>query len=1037
MIILHASICDHQFFLWGETSPDAAAPLPKKRGRPPKIPIPQPFPYDPGAAELAAAFKTAGIDLKVAEKDLEEVIAWLPTKAKTPLPSSPLIAESPNSRARDKLVPWRLAALPLSTEQVIDVLCLCAGRELLAPGVVLGKDMVFWSTTLRFAGALVVRQRFLPDMERRADVYRACWKPVFTGEDTPRLHQLARALPAAGRALSHSTTVPPESAALALLSGFIGEIVDGLVRLAAGPIDTRPRKGKRRRRSRFDSLHDQWLHALRAPDGSMKGRKTNLDELADQIRQWQQPLETTLSTPFRLSFRLKEPAGNARQAPWTLEYLLQGTEDPSLLIPVKGSWRPRGGRATLFKKKQFTPREYLLATLGQAAGLCPPVEHSMRTAQPAECALDVHQALRFLDAEAASLEQAGFGVLLPAWWTRKGTKLRLSARAEVRTPKMTGGNGMSLDHIVQFDWKVALGDEPISVKELEALARLKVPLVKVRGQWVQVDAAEIQTALDFWRNNATGKARVREIVQMALGAEKTPGPLHFEGVAASGWIDALLKQLEGRSKLELIAPPAGFCGRLRPYQHRGYAWLHFLRRWGLGACLADDMGLGKTIQALALIQQHWENGERRPVLLICPTSVLNNWHKEADRFTPDLPVLIHHGVKRKKGAAFKRAAKAQAIVVSSYALLQRDIAAIQGIDWAGVILDEAQNIKNPETKQARAARSLRADYRVALTGTPVENNVGDLWSLMEFLNPDFLGTQAEFKHRFFIPIQAERNAESTHRLQRLTGPFILRRLKTDKKIIRDLPEKLEMKVFCNLSREQASLYTAVVQEIEEELEAAEGIQRRGLVLAALSKLKQVCNHPAQFLGDNSSISGRSGKLARLSEMLEEALAAGDHALVFTQFAEMGTILQRHLQEEFGREVLFLHGRVSRRQRDRMVEKFQSSDGPPLFVLSLKAGGTGLNLTRANHVFHFDRWWNPAVEDQATDRAFRIGQTRNVQVHKFLCAGTLEERIDAMIERKKEVAEQVVGTGEAWLTELSNNELKELFALRREAIGEGA
>jgi SNF2 family DNA or RNA helicase len=354
------------------------------------------------------------------------------------------------------------------------------------------------------------------------------------------------------------------------------------------------------------------------------------------------------------------------------------------------------------------------------------------------------------------------------------------------------------------------------------------------------------------------------------------------------------------------------------------------------------------------------------------------------------------------------------------------------------VLDEAQNIKNPETRQARAARALPAPVRVALTGTPVENNVGDLWSLMEFLNPSFLGTQAEFKRTFFVPIQAARDAEATARLKRLTGPFILRRLKTDRAIIADLPDKMEMKVYCTLTREQASLYQAVMAEAVEKLKGvgADDIERKGVVLATLAKLKQVCNHPAHFLGDNSPLPGRSGKLARLTEMMEEVLDTADRALVFTQFAEMGTLLRRHLEETFGREVLFLHGAVPRARRERMVERFQAvDDGAPIFILSLKAGGTGLNLTRANHVFHFDRWWNPAVEDQATDRAFRIGQKRRVQVHKFLCAGTLEDKIDEMIEKKKAVAGQVVGSGEAWLTALSTSQLREMMALRPEAVAE--
>jgi SNF2 family DNA or RNA helicase len=417
-------------------------------------------------------------------------------------------------------------------------------------------------------------------------------------------------------------------------------------------------------------------------------------------------------------------------------------------------------------------------------------------------------------------------------------------------------------------------------------------------------------------------------------------------------------------------------------------------------------------------------------------SVVGNWKKEAERFTPELPVLVHHGLKRSRGSAFAKEAKKQALVLTSYSLLHRDLALFQKVAWAGVILDEAQNIKNPQTKQAQAARALTAEHRVALTGTPVENHVGDLWSIWQFLEPGFLGSQAEFRRRFFVPIQVQHDAEAAAGLKRLTGPFLLRRLKTDKAIIADLPDKLEMKVFCNLTREQTSLYAAVVEDLDRGIKGAEGIQRKGLVLGALSKLKQVCNHPAHFLGDNSAIAGRSGKLARLTEMLEEVLQAGDRALVFTQFTEMGEILRRHLQETFGREVPFLHGGASRTQRDRMVARFQAgSGGPHIFLLSLKAGGTGLNLTAANHVFHFDRWWNPAVEDQATDRAFRIGQARNVQVHKFLCVGTLEEKIDEMIERKKGVASQVVGTGEAWLTELSDEELRDVFALRQEAMGE--
>ena len=847
-------------------------------------------------------------------------------------------------------------------------------------------------------------------------------------------------MPRVCRALTPDAASPPVRPAAEVLDDFLGRMVDHLVRLPS-PTAMEPAPIRRGRPASkapgFDSLHDQWLHALQAPDGRMAGDPGDLARLHQQIQQWRRPVSVTAATPFRLCFRLEEPEEDSPAAPgaehWFVRYLLQAAADPSLLIPVREAWNPKKSTAALLR--EFHAKEYLLVSLGQSARLCPDLEGGLRTSLPDGHPLDTRSAFAFLTEKALLLEQAGFGVMLPAWWSGRGAKMRLSARAQVKSPKMAGGSGINLDQIVRFDWQLALGDEDLSLAELQELAERKSPLVKVRGQWVQLNAEEIQAALDLWRKRADAGITAREALQLALGGAQTPADLPFAGLTAEGWIGDLLAQLQGQAAFAELPVPDDFHGILRPYQVRGYSWLNFLKQWGLGACLADDMGLGKTVQTLALIARERQAGHPEPVLLVCPTSVVGNWQKEAARFTPDLPVLVHHGVTRSRGKALAKQVKKYAMVISSYALLHRDFELLKEIPWSGVILDEAQNIKNPETKQARAARALPAGYRLALTGTPVENNVGDLWSIMEFLNPGFLGSQTAFKRSFFIPIQANRDPEAAQRLQRLTGPFILRRLKTDPKVIADLPEKNEMKVFCNLTKEQASLYAAVVEEAARALEGADGIQRKGVILGVLSKLKQVCNHPAQFLADNSPVPGRSGKLARLTEMVEELLQVKDRALIFTQFAEMGKILQRHLQETFGREVLFLHGGTPKKQRDDLVERFQA-DGSrlPLFILSLKAGGTGLNLTGANHVFHFDRWWNPAVENQATDRAYRIGQTRDVQVHKFLCLGTLEEKIDEMIERKKAVAEQVVGTGEGWLTELSTAELKDLMALRREALG---
>jgi len=963
-------------------------------------------------------------------------VAWLPSSRRGAMPSSPLLVEEPETPGAASIVPWGAPGLTLTADQAVTVLLAAFDRTTWGPGVVVGRSMAYWASVLRLAGSLVARQRYLPslDVEAGGEVYRATWAPVLTGEERLRFEKLARAMPHACRALGRNADAPPRSSASGVLAEALGVLVDHLVRSASGSTAT----GKARKR--FPSLHDEWLYALGSPVGRMSGDPAELAKLAEQARGWRRPLEAAATAPFRLCLRLEEPEVETGEAAdrWRVSYLLQAIDDPSLLAPAAVVWKGRGRDAAILERDGFKPREYLLSALGQAAALSPRIEESLKTAAPVGYSLDASGAHEFLSEKAAALEEAGFGVFLPAWWTRKGTKLKLAARAVVASPKMSSKAGLTLDEILKFHWEVALGDERLTLAELKALARLKTPLVKVRGRWVELNPEEIRAALDYWKAKGEASITAREAVHMALGAANPPGSLAFEGVDASGWLAELLAQLEGLSALEALDSPEGFRGTLRPYQARGFSWLDFLGRWGFGACLADDMGLGKTVQTLALIQRAWESTparRRRPTLLICPTSVVGNWAKEAVRFTPDLPVMVHHGLRRARGADFKKKAAKQALVLSSYALLHRDFEVLKQPAWSTLVLDEAQNIKNSQTKQARAARALKADRRIALTGTPVENHVGDLWSIVEFLNPGWLGTLADFKRSFHVPIQVGRDPDAARKLQRLTAPFILRRLKSDKSVIADLPEKLEMKVFCTLTKEQASLYAAVAQDTVEKLDEAEGVARNGLVLATLTKLKQVCNHPAQFLGDHSAIPGRSGKLARLTEMLDEALSVGDRSVVFTQFAEMGTILKDHLQDVFGREVLFLHGGTPKAHRDRMVERFQSKgdDAPPIFLLSLKAGGTGLNLTAASHVFHFDRWWNPAVEDQATDRAFRIGQTRRVQVHKYVCVGTLEEKIDAMIEDKKEVAGRVVGSGEAWLTKLSNAELKDLLTLRKTAL----
>ncbi len=998
MIALHAAFCPNALLVWRE--PEA------------------------GRAALLAALADLGADFTFPKRAARQAVAWIPARGGRPAPSNALLDDAASADEGCSLAPSKVAVLPLEARQAIDLLAACAGKRLLAPGVLIGEDLSYWTAALRFAAGLVMRGQYLPGLMPENGGFAARWTPVFAGSDAARLHALAKAMPSAARALTwEKAGDAPDTAAETVLSGFAGFAVDRLVRSSASTATPRA----------IESLHDRWIEALAAEDGAMEDSAAELRALADQVRQWQRPIQVSARAPFRASFRLGEPERD--EGPWSVQYLLQGTKDPSLILPAAVAWKPKGTALAAVGHDAGAVREHLLISLGQAAAICPRIEASLKERTPEGFLTDAPGAHQFLRETAPALEQSGFGVMLPAWWTRRGAGTQWKARASVKSGSKAAAGGLSLDTLVKFDWELALGDEKISRAELTALARLKTPLVKLRGQWVEVNSAEIQAALEFLKQNPSGEVTAREVVRMAIGAAGGAGPFEIDGVTATGWVKDLLARLEGREPFEELPQPERLRGTLRPYQRRGYSWIEFLKRLGLGACLADDMGLGKTIQTLALIERDRAAGERRPALLVCPTSVVGNWQKEADRFTPEISVLVHHGAGRKRGAAFQKEAARHALVVSSYALLHRDQEILREVDWAGVILDEAQNIKNAGTKQARAARSLKSGYRLALTGTPVENNVGDLWSLMEFVNPGFLGSENGFRKRFFVPIQVYADQAAAGRLRRITGPFILRRLKTDRSIIADLPEKIEMKVFCNLTKEQASLYEAVVKDAQAAIESAEGIERKGLVLATLMKLKQVCNHPAQFLKDRSSIEGRSGKLARLGEMLEETLEVGDRSLLFTQFTEMGEILHRHLQETFGMEVLFLHGGTPKKQRDRMVERFAQEDGPRLFLLSLKAGGTGLNLTSANHVFHFDRWWNPAVENQATDRAFRIGQTRNVQVRKFVCAGTLEEKIDEMIERKKDVAGRVVGAGEAWLSEMSNAQLRDLFALRRDAVGE--
>jgi len=976
----------------------------------------------------------------------DELTLQLPSAGNGPLASPELARSDPEPAdpvrrgpaGRVSLAGWRVPVLAFEPAAALDVL---GGiSQLDDPVAVAGGSLPFLAAVARFAADLAARGRVLPILAEQDGAYAARWRPVLGGADAQRGHELAAAMPPSCRAVAGE---PPGL----LLAGALESLADAAARSRLPASLLPPRRGRNPARLQ---MAERFVAALSAADaridvGSAQDEAEGR-ELAAELDAWLDGAQIPAG-PVRTCFRLTEPGG-PESDPWRVEFALQSADDPSLMISAAEVWAGHGagflGRAGPGGGPREAaggdPTEELLAGLGAAARLFGEVEGALREAAPAAVELDTAGAFRFLSETGPLLSGAGFGVLLPDWVRKARLGLKLTTRSRSQSGSPAGGSTgtkFGLGDLVDFRYDIAVGGEALDPAELAELARLKVPLVRLRGQWVELDEAHLKAALRFLERHQAGTMSAAGA--LAAGLNGPDDEIGLVDVDADGWLGDLLSGQADR-RLRPMSTPPGFAGQLRPYQERGLSWLRFLGDLGLGGILADDMGLGKTIQLLSLVSAQARDaagpGGAGPTLLVCPMSLVGNWQREAARFTPDLRVHVHHGADRLDGDSLSSALADADLVITSYGVATRDQAALSQLTWARVVCDEAQNIKNHATKQARAVRGLPAAARIALTGTPVENRLSELWSIMEFTNPGLLGPAGKFREKYAIPIERHGSPDAAEALKRLTQPFMLRRLKTDKTIISDLPDKQEMKVWCNLTPEQASLYAATVADMLSRIEeVADDISRRGLVLATMAKLKQVCNHPAHLLADGSRLPGRSGKLARLEEICDEIVAEGDKALCFTQYAEFGRMLQPHLAARFGCPVLFLHGGTSKKQRDAMVATFAELDEPALFLLSLKAGGTGLNLTAASHVIHIDRWWNPAVEDQATDRAFRIGQRKNVQVRKFVCVGTLEERIDAMIEEKKNLAERIVGTGESWLTELSVDDLRTILTLSPDAVSE--
>lgn len=892
-----------------------------------------------------------------------------------------------------------------------------------------------WTLASKLVVEFVHHEHIVPSLKQGPDgAWCAAWRvaPV-KSEDRSRLIDLARAMPGVARAIPVDDTCEQVYGASAALHLFMDAAADGLVRASTQERAPRPGEGPK------------WVmrlaQSLAGPAATFEPQGIEDEHLPRALEAW-----TASAVSFAagdrpiVGFRLQEPEHN--DDVWLLSYHAISPSNNlrvSMSAYVAGDPAAREMAASMRRME-----ETVLNGLSTGARIFDPIRRSHSSKLPANVTLSATEAWDFLTKAGLKLERAGYVVEVPAALSKVGTR-RVRARMRVGAEPEDRGEGGSklLAGLTAYSWEASLGDDTLTAAEFKRLAASKAPLVKHRGHWVAVDPGDV-ARLQALMETGGGTLDASEALRLALAGEAAlpDAPGMSADVVADGAVGAALSVLsEGLANATVERPvPEGLEATLRPYQLRGYCWLHSLAKVGFGACLADDMGLGKTLQTLTLMLAMSQSRQKRRFLVVCPTSVIGNWYREIRRFTPSLQVVVHHGPSRPQKIRALQAnlkgddPKCGTILITSYALVRGDEDLLAKINFDLLVLDEAQNIKNPDAAQSHAVRRLQASGRIALTGTPVENRLMELWSILDFLNPGLLGHRASFKRTFALPIERYGDEEAAARLRRVTAPFILRRLKTDPDIAPELPDKGELTRYCPMTREQASLYQATLDQVMSDLNGLDqGMQRRGKILALLTSLKQICNHPMQFLQDGDDTIERSGKFARFLELFRDIHAEDGQALIFTQYRVMGELIGKALTEQTGRRVPFLHGGLSRIAREKLVAAFQDPSGPPAMVISLRAGGTGLNLTRANHIFHYDRWWNPAVEDQATDRAFRIGQTRDVTVHQLVTQGTLEEQIHEILRDKRKLADSVLGVGETWLSELDDGALHELVSLSRDAV----
>ena len=870
-----------------------------------------------------------------------------------------------------------------------------------------------WAAAAAAGVGLVARGRLLPTVGADdTDVWRA---GPLDPADLSWLRELAAAFPPAAHALAIPGSRPirlrsPD----ALIRELWDAIADMIARSPAAPRTTASRAFAAAEPTRVSDLAE-WL--ADTSDGLSAGARLGLriEAVATPPVAGEEEEEEEDYPGATEEDPAEGPGGSEGEegpAPeFRLVLQLRSNADPSLIVDAAALWSQPETVLSRFGSQAETD---LLLALRRGAAIWPPLAQVLEQASPSVIDLDDDAVTSLLGPAAEELAGTGIEVLWPSSMVGDGLKLRA---VPTPAPEKLTEAGFGLAALLDFRWQLTLDGALLDADEIAALAEAKRPLIRLRGRWVILDPA----LLDRLRRPPRTRMRTSE----ALGAVLA-GSAEIDGetveVVAEGPLADLAARVAGIASAPVpLEPPQGLVATLRPYQQRGLTWLAAMCDTGLGGCLADDMGLGKTIQVIAL-HLHRREVKAGPTLVVCPASLLGTWEHEVRRFAPEIPVRRYHG-----GGRHLQELAVDEVVLVTYGVVLRDSARLAEVGWGLVVADEAQHAKNPLSRTAREMRAVPAPARVALTGTPVENRLSELWSILDWTTPGLLGHLESFTRRVAVPVERYRDAEATARFAALIRPFLLRRKKTDPGIAPELPRKTETDLFVPLTAEQVTLYEAMVRETMEAIETRQGIERAGLVFKLLTALKQICNHPAQYLKQPGPLVGRSGKLAAFDELTDVILAGGESMLVFTQYTQMATLLQQHLDAR-GIGSLFLHGGVPVPRREELVARFQAGQAP-VFLLSLKAGGTGLTLTRATHVLHYDRWWNPAVEDQATDRAYRIGQDRPVQVHRLIAEGTLEDRIAALLETKRELANAVIGSGEGWIAELSDAELAELVSLR--------